>query len=437
MSLTKVTNSMIQGAVVNVLDFGADPTGTTECSTQINAAMTAANTLNTSVFMPAGSYKISTAITPAKGGVTGAGSTATTIVCNGCSAFVFPNEYVSPRRACVIEKLSVSSFSNSCDSVYAFYAGGVASGAAVVYNSGITVMDVSINNRFGGGFYFKDCFEVNVDRIIMSAVGRPVLLVGSVVQSYFSHISAFGDARPVNLGDTGFETNTASYSSGTLTPEHITTTDCSWINYNIGVEHSAGLLVSFINTDVQTTTYGMRLSQPCIVYGGIMGAMGNDLAGWVGIDLPPFDFEIENSILIESVLIQPLLSPANPSTSFGIRIGNGVAEKYSVAIDKCIFKGSAGIVQNAIYSNKSRGVSITNCRVNSSISIGDEFSLLAAFFASITTNMFSTAGGGGKITVNNGASVNNGGTITGNYLYGGSVTLTTGSPANWLVQNNI
>ena len=42
MSLTKVSYSMIKGAVYNVLDYGADPTGTTSSTTAIQAAINAA-----------------------------------------------------------------------------------------------------------------------------------------------------------------------------------------------------------------------------------------------------------------------------------------------------------------------------------------------------------------------------------------------------------
>jgi hypothetical protein len=52
MSLTKATNRMISGAPANVLDFGADPTGTEESTAAINAALAASN----QVYFPAGTY---------------------------------------------------------------------------------------------------------------------------------------------------------------------------------------------------------------------------------------------------------------------------------------------------------------------------------------------------------------------------------------------
>ena len=52
--LTKVTNSMIVGAPVNVLDFGADPTGVADSLAAFNAALAVGNY----VVVPIGTYKV-------------------------------------------------------------------------------------------------------------------------------------------------------------------------------------------------------------------------------------------------------------------------------------------------------------------------------------------------------------------------------------------
>lgn len=54
MALTKVTYAMIQGSPANVLDFGADSTGTTDSTAAFNAALAASS----SVFVPAGTYLV-------------------------------------------------------------------------------------------------------------------------------------------------------------------------------------------------------------------------------------------------------------------------------------------------------------------------------------------------------------------------------------------
>jgi hypothetical protein len=63
MSLTKATFSMIQGAMFNVLDYGADPTGAADSASAIQAAIAAAQTTKGSVYLPTGAYKINSKLT--------------------------------------------------------------------------------------------------------------------------------------------------------------------------------------------------------------------------------------------------------------------------------------------------------------------------------------------------------------------------------------
>lgn len=56
MALTKANNRMIDGATVNVLDFGADNTGTTDSTTEIQAAIDSLGTSGGCVYFPAGTY---------------------------------------------------------------------------------------------------------------------------------------------------------------------------------------------------------------------------------------------------------------------------------------------------------------------------------------------------------------------------------------------
>ena len=65
MSLTKVTYSMISGAPINVLDYGADPSGVADSTQAIQAAIDAAQALTNSptISIPAGEYKITDTLT--------------------------------------------------------------------------------------------------------------------------------------------------------------------------------------------------------------------------------------------------------------------------------------------------------------------------------------------------------------------------------------
>lgn len=102
MSLTKVSYSMIKGAVVNVFDYGATGDGTTDDTEAIQAAVDAAfqpvasNYGGGVLFFPRGTYKITTAITlpNAQFHIYGEG-TASVISCTGCSGFLYPGQYSS------------------------------------------------------------------------------------------------------------------------------------------------------------------------------------------------------------------------------------------------------------------------------------------------------------------------------------------------------
>ena len=58
MSLTKASYSMITGAMANVIDFGADPTGTSDCT----AAFQAAFATGKAVYLPIGTYRVDSPI---------------------------------------------------------------------------------------------------------------------------------------------------------------------------------------------------------------------------------------------------------------------------------------------------------------------------------------------------------------------------------------
>lgn len=68
MALTKVTFSMIDGASINVRDYGAVGNGTTDDTAAIQSAITAASTSHQMVYLPVGKYKITATLTvPASG----------------------------------------------------------------------------------------------------------------------------------------------------------------------------------------------------------------------------------------------------------------------------------------------------------------------------------------------------------------------------------
>lgn len=63
MGLTKVTYSMIEGATANILDFGADSTGSTDAGPALQAALDYCKANDLALFCPSGTYKINTTVT--------------------------------------------------------------------------------------------------------------------------------------------------------------------------------------------------------------------------------------------------------------------------------------------------------------------------------------------------------------------------------------
>lgn len=410
---------VITTTFVSAKQFGAKIDGVTDDSTIINNAKAPLDALGKRLYLPAGICKIGTAITPPLAGVFGDSPQSSIILCNGVSAFSFPSNFGLARPACVIEKLGIKSYNNTCDSLYAFSAPGVASGAAVVYNSGLTVRDVEIGTggRFGGGFSLKDFFRVNIENIGMSDVSQAILLTGSVVQATFRNITANSDNAPTVLNRYGFQTVYASYASGTLTPEHIVTYDCSFIRFNRGVQHDAGLFVSFNNTDLETITHGFYISQPCTIRGGIVAPSPSSTGtlAWIGIFKTVSDSEVSNGVLIDDVDINALNVPGTPGSSYGMLIGNNVSKCVGTTIRSCRIRGSDSSFLHAILAQLAGGdVVIEDCLISGTVATGTTVAVTAASYARVVGNRCATGG-----TVNGSLSIaDNGagtvGTVLGN-----------------------
>lgn len=113
MALTKASYSMITGACVNVLDYGADPTGATDCTTQIAAAIAVGGR----VYFPRGAYKCNIEITDSSG-VYLLGETQGQYGVEGARLIPADNtkpviDVVGPVIGCVIENFILDSELNS------------------------------------------------------------------------------------------------------------------------------------------------------------------------------------------------------------------------------------------------------------------------------------------------------------------------------------
>lgn len=117
MALTKAHSRMIEGATVNVLDFGADPTNTTDSAPAIQAAIDSI-TEGTVVF-PAGDYRLDDEITITKNNISLIGLTTATLVVppgtdttTGVALSIYDNVGIQPVN-CHLENINVVISSNS------------------------------------------------------------------------------------------------------------------------------------------------------------------------------------------------------------------------------------------------------------------------------------------------------------------------------------
>lgn len=104
MALTKVSYSMINGAVVNALDFGADATGTNDSTAALQAALDHCGTTLQTLFLPAGTYKVDNTLTwPSSGG--------------SCAAFQLIGESASVISGSVSDA-TIINFNNADDNLF-------------------------------------------------------------------------------------------------------------------------------------------------------------------------------------------------------------------------------------------------------------------------------------------------------------------------------
>lgn len=346
-----VTPTNYHYAPGDVRRYGAALDGTTDDTTAVQRAHDQGDQAGGArPFLPAGTALITTAIDPCVLGMYGLGSKRSLIKCNGVHCFNIPSNAGWDRPAVVFEKFGIDSNNGtSCDAKFAFNFPGVSAGATAVYNSGVTIRDIEIgrNQRFGGGFYIKDVFRLNVENVGFTSVSRMIQIVGSVVQCKFRNVTANNDSPGTGLSKYGISTESATYDTGTLTPENIRFIDCSYIRGTRGISHAAGLLIEIENFDTEADDYGAHINAPIKLTGGIL-APGTGATAWVGIFRGVSISDPDDATIFEDVDINCLRQPGTPSSSYGIDMGDNVSPVRGVVVQRCRFRGVAGSLQSAI-----------------------------------------------------------------------------------------
>lgn len=344
--------------------YGGVGNGVTDDTTAIQRAHNQGAQNSTTAarpYCPPGAWLHTTTITPCVLGQKGAGSKRSRMVSNGVHTFTVASDAGWDRPAVVFEKFGIDSNNGtSCDAKFAFYFGGVASGAAAVYNSGFTARDIEIGrvNRMGGGFYLKDVFRANIENIGMTDVSRMIQVVGSVVQCKFRNVTSNNDSAGSGLSKYGISTEAATYSgASTLTPENLRFIDCAYIRGNRGISHTAGLDVEFVNFDTEADAYGMLLNAACNVRGGIV-VPGSGATDWVGVSRGVSISDPDDFTFVDGLDINCLRQPGTPASSYGFDIGDGVSPVYGMVIKNCRIRGITDSLTDGIRTRDCRDLTL-------------------------------------------------------------------------------
>lgn len=223
MTLTKATYSMIDGAPVNVLDFGATGDGVTNDAVAIQAAIDFAAANNTSLYFPEGVYA----------------HTSTLVWKNGVRYFG-PNVNVSNTKGAVLtytgtndanqinNPINASTFASIRIEGLTFVCSALAAGKALFYDTGSTYLYIEhCKFNFAGagsfGLVFHQTEVSTISECIFEAIGNiglgalirladgPVLKHPSAIVGYTNRITitnnqinpALGGSQAIGIWDDG------------------------------------------------------------------------------------------------------------------------------------------------------------------------------------------------------------------------------------------
>jgi parallel beta-helix repeat protein len=179
MALTKVTFSMIKGALSNVLDFGADPTGVADSTTAIQAAINAS--AGKTVYLPQGTYLTSANLTVTVSNITlvGDGSSLTTVKRANNSALETGGVKISQCSGVTIKGIAFdgnrASQTNTCTGVTFESAGGGVTGVLLedvkAYSWGTNDNNL-VTTPFAAGIALYSATDVTILRCLASNNGH-------------------------------------------------------------------------------------------------------------------------------------------------------------------------------------------------------------------------------------------------------------------------
>lgn len=238
MSLTKVSYSMITGAPVNVLDFGADPTGVADSQPAIQAAIDSGAE---QIIIPSGQYRLNSGLVIDKNNpvkrISGYESSTTLKLYTSVSSSVIEVQYAAPapetKQFLVIDNLILDSNGTKADA-YATY-GILAIGCSYAQFNNIRATNfsgagielrgsvyVGINNFTAGACFYglssqlnagTQCTATEVNRAYISGCTRGITQTNAVNMLYNACVVEFSGSTTTNDGALHIAGGTATFNS--------------------------------------------------------------------------------------------------------------------------------------------------------------------------------------------------------------------------------
>ncbi len=417
---------------VNISDIGgADPTGTVDNRAIILAAKATGKLVRID-----GTYRCDGDIPDALAGFVGDGARQSRIIFNASHGFTFANAVLTGRKIARFENFAIDSLSNSCDDKFAFYAPGVAGGAAPVYNSGANIEGVVVGDdgRFGGYAYLKDCFYFDIKNARGTNLSRGVQFVGSNVGHRITGFRANNDSAATVLLRYGLSTESASYSIGTLAPENIDVEGFQFIRCARGVNHTSGLFVRVRGLDTEADEFGAWLNAEITLADSLV-APGPAAAAWTGIFAGSGIATPDAGFWLSEIDVNLLRAPATPGSSFGIDIGNGADPVRSAVVDHVRMRGIASSLLIGVRSRGCRFMSLSDAAIRSTVVTSSAIDVngrrLQVYDNVVADDAGETAG---AIVISDGGNATDAGRLVNNQS--STLTFTPTQRENWQIFGN-
>lgn len=275
MSLTKVSFSMIQGAMFNILDYGAVGNGVANDTAAIQAALDAAGVNGGCVYIPTGAYKTTATLTiPQLASIKGASAEGSIIRPTGCDGLEFDAaDSIGPR---VFEDFFVYGDTTSTNTGIKFV--GDADPATRV--SGLRFNRIKIQN-FRDAMNFRSMWTSSIQNCVLYFNVLGIVLRGQCVKvdvndNYILH-NLLGTVTPTATGIT--IESTFDYDPGGTTekrPEDIQIHQNLVFGFPYGCRLNNGLVLSVNNNDFDAVTHtGIFVSS--------MGGLTSINENWIGL----------------------------------------------------------------------------------------------------------------------------------------------------------